>query len=54
MEEPARAADLRAKAQHYREMVTRVLDQRIIDALNSLADEYEAIAERLENEGSDS
>lgn len=51
MEAPATPAELRAKVQHYREM-SIVSDQRIIDALISLADEYEALASRLEGQGS--
>jgi hypothetical protein len=52
MQAPATPADLRAKAEHYREMVTMVSDQRIIDALISLAEEYEATALSLESRGS--
>jgi hypothetical protein len=51
MEMPATPAELREKALHYREMVAIVADQRIIDALESLADEYEEMAERLERGG---
>ena len=40
MEVPASPAELREKAARYREMIALVSDQRIIDALNSLADEY--------------
>lgn len=52
MEAPATAAELRAKAEHYRNMVSMVSDQRIIDALVSLADEYEALALSLESQES--
>ena len=41
-------AALREKAKHYREMVRRISDQRIIDALLTLAAEYETQADRLE------
>jgi hypothetical protein len=34
-------------------MVAIVVDQRIIDALESLADEYDAMADRLEQAGRD-
>ncbi|HEX3576646.1 MAG TPA: hypothetical protein VHU42_18765 [Rhodopila sp.] len=50
---PATPAELREKALHYREMVAIVVDQRIIDALESLADEYDAMADRLEQAGRD-
>lgn len=53
MEMPATPAELREKALHYREMVAIVVDQRIIDALESLADEYDAMADRLEQAGRD-
>jgi hypothetical protein len=53
MEMPATPAELREKALHYRELVAIVLDQRIIDALESLADEYEAMADRLDWVGRD-
>ena len=49
MEVPATPAELRDKAVHYREMILMVSDQRIIDALRSLAEDYEALAKRLEN-----
>jgi hypothetical protein len=40
---------LREKALRYRAMMVLVSDQRLVDALSSLADEYEALAERVEN-----
>ncbi len=49
MEVPATPAELRDKATHYREMILMVSDQRIIDALRSLAEDYEALAEQLES-----
>ena len=52
MEAPATPGELRAKAEHYRDMVSIVSDQRIIDALISLADEYEALALSLEKQQS--
>ncbi|WP_428492683.1 hypothetical protein [Rhodopila sp.] len=48
MSEPATPVDLRAKAERYRAMVSLVSDQRIVDALISLAEEYEAAALGLE------
>ncbi|WP_428531624.1 hypothetical protein [Rhodopila sp.] len=50
MSAPATPAGLRAKAEHYRAMVSKVSDQRIIDALTSLAEEYEAAALGLEGQ----
>jgi uncharacterized protein with von Willebrand factor type A (vWA) domain len=41
--------ELREKALRYRAMIVLVSDQRLVDALNSLAEEYEALAERAEN-----
>jgi hypothetical protein len=52
MEAPT-PAELREKAMRYREMVLIVSDQRLVDALISLAEEYEALAERIENAGAD-
>lgn len=40
--------ELRSKAEHYRQLGSNFLDQRTIDALSELADEYEAVADRLE------
>ena len=50
MSEPGTPVDLRAKAAQYRAMVAMVSDQRIIDALISLAEEYEAAARGLEGQ----
>jgi hypothetical protein len=47
---PATPSKLRQRAMHYREMVRGISDPRIIDALKSLADEYEAAADRMETE----
>jgi hypothetical protein len=44
-------AGLRDRAARYREMLSLVSDQRIISALISLAEEYEALAERMERQG---
>jgi hypothetical protein len=49
MEAPATPAELREKAARYREMVALAIDQLVIDALNVLADEYEALANKLEH-----
>ena len=46
-------ADLRGKAARYRLLSMRATDQRLIEALNSLADEYDALAERLERENAE-
>ena len=45
MESPA---SLRQRAERYRRMVLTVTDQRATEALNELAADYEAQAERLE------
>jgi hypothetical protein len=45
------AADLREKATRHRAMVRSVTDPRLIDALLSLAMECDALAERLERDG---
>jgi hypothetical protein len=42
------ATELREKAMRYRAMVKIVADQRIVDALSTLAREYEALAELME------
>jgi hypothetical protein len=47
------AADLREKATRYRAMVHLVTDLRLINALLSLATEYEAFAERIERDGTE-
>jgi hypothetical protein len=44
------AEQLREKARRYREMRRLVTDQRLIDALSTLADEYEALATKLDGE----
>jgi hypothetical protein len=41
-------AQLRARAWRYREMARTISDPRTIEALLSLADKYEAMAERME------
>lgn len=41
--------ELREKALRYRGMVLVVSDQRLVDALISLAEEYEALAEHIDN-----
>jgi hypothetical protein len=40
--------ELRQKAQHYRQWATTVTDQRTIDALKELADQYDRLAGHLE------
>ncbi len=45
--------ELREKALRYRGMVLIVSDQRLIDALISLAEEYEALAEHMEKAQTD-
>jgi hypothetical protein len=47
-EEPLTPAEMRKRALRYRQMATTLLDQRTIDALISLAEEYEEMAERME------
>jgi hypothetical protein len=49
METP-KPADLREKAERYRAMANSVSDQRLIEALLSLASEYEALAKRVEKD----
>jgi PAS domain-containing protein len=44
----ARAAELRAQADRCRRLGSEVLDRRTLDALQSMASEYEAEADRLE------
>jgi hypothetical protein len=44
------SVDLRGKAMRYRGMVFMVTDQRPIEALRSLASEYEATADQLERD----
>jgi hypothetical protein len=46
-------AELREKALRYRAMMALVSDKRLVDALNSLAEEYEALAERAEKSPTD-
>jgi hypothetical protein len=46
--------ELREKALRYRGMVLTVSDQRLIDALISLAEEYEALAEHMPEAQTDS
>jgi hypothetical protein len=46
--------ELRQKALRYRGMVLIVSDQRLVDALISLAEEYEALAEHMEKGQTDS
>jgi hypothetical protein len=48
----ATPAKLRERAARYRQMVRMATDKRIIEALVSLADECEAMAERIEAEES--
>jgi hypothetical protein len=49
----SRPEQLREKALRYRAMTVLVSDQRLVDALSSLADEYEALADRVENSQTD-
>lgn len=42
--------ELRERAARYRSMLAHVSDPRLTNALNSLADEYEALANRLEED----
>ena len=51
MESPA---SLRQRAERYRRMVLTVTDQRATEALNELAADYEAQAERLETKQNNS
>jgi hypothetical protein len=39
---------LRAKAEHYRQLASGILDPKAIEALLELADEYDALAAELE------
>jgi hypothetical protein len=50
MTEALTPAELRAKAERYRDMVRLATDERIIEALRQLANEYDAAAEMLEKE----
>jgi hypothetical protein len=43
-------AELREKAARYRAMATVIIDQRTVDALQSLAAEYEALADQIERD----
>jgi hypothetical protein len=43
--------ELRRKAARYRDMLAHVSDKRLIDALKTLAQEYEALADRLDQAG---
>jgi hypothetical protein len=47
---PMTPAGLREKAEHYRALVFTISDPRTIDALHSLAAEFEAQADRLEKD----
>jgi hypothetical protein len=40
--------ELRQNAQHCRQLASTMTDQRTIDALNELADEYDDVADHLE------
>jgi hypothetical protein len=53
MESPT-AAELRERALRYRGMLLIVSDQRLANALTSLAEEYEALAEQMEKAQTDS
>ena len=44
----ATPTELRERARRYREMVRMVADQRVIDALISIAEEYETVADQIE------
>ena len=46
--------ELREKAARYREMATNLADRKAIDALHQLAEEYEALAAKMEVEGGSS
>jgi hypothetical protein len=48
IEEPAIPADLRKRAMRYRRMAASISDPQTLEALLSLAAEYETMAERLE------
>ena len=50
MEVPVTPAQLRERATRYRELVAKITDPRVVDALNSLAAEYEALADHLEQQ----
>ena len=43
--------ELREKAERYRALTSTISDPRTIDALHSLAAEFEAQADRLEKDG---
>jgi hypothetical protein len=49
MSEATQPAELRVRARRYRAMVILASDERVIRALVELADEYEALADQLEN-----
>jgi hypothetical protein len=44
---------LRAKAEHYRELASSILDPMTIEALLALANEYNALAAELESRSPD-
>ena len=44
------SAELRGRAERYRAMVRLTTDPRIVDALKTLADQCEALANRLHNQ----
>jgi hypothetical protein len=50
MAAPMTPAGLRKKAEHYRTLASTISDPRTIDALQSLAVEFEAQADRLEKD----
>jgi hypothetical protein len=50
MAAPITPAGLRKKAEHYRTLTSTISDPRTIDALHTLAAEFEAQADRLEKD----
>jgi hypothetical protein len=50
MAAPVTPAELREKADHYRTLALAIFDPRTVEALRSLAAEYEALAEKLEKD----
>jgi hypothetical protein len=45
--EPESGCELRRRAKQYRAMAARIDDARAVQALHELADEYEALAEKI-------
>ncbi len=53
MAAPATPAELREKANRYRALAIQITDERTMDALLELANEYDEMADRLDMEPDD-